>query len=147
MWHCLPYFLYNEIPVICVVFSPSSSKTISAVANTWGQHCNALHFYYSTFRLKSLKGNLKKRGKDADSILIFNHTTSQNKLLKEKVYVTDVPEAKSEFALLCRAFHNIKKMYIYSKQVKHKIPLQYVSLIIHRFALCIIIYQLPKYGM
>ena len=87
-------------------------------------HCNALHFYYSTFRLKSLKGNLKKRGKDADSILIFNHTTSQNKLLKEKVYVTDVPEAKSEFALLCRAFHHLRKMYIYSKQVKHKILLQ-----------------------
>ena len=34
-----------------------------------------------------------------------------SKYLKEKVYVLDIPEAKSEFALFCRAFHNIWNIY------------------------------------
>ena len=41
------HFLYKHVPVICIVFSPTSSKSITAVSNTWGQHCNAVHFHNS----------------------------------------------------------------------------------------------------
>ena len=143
------HFLYNEIPVICVVFSPSSSKSISAVANTWGQHCNGLHFYYSSSRSRGVKYSTKRKANaDNNSFLIFNHTNSQNKLLKEKVYVIDVPEAKSEFSLFCRAFHNIRRIYGYSKQVIIKILLEQITGIIHHTPLyicvCVFIIILQK---
>ena len=110
------HFLYNNIPVICVVFSPSSSKTITAVANTWGQHCNEIHFYYSSAKRQGVK--LTPRIKeDKNKVLIYNDTNSDNKYVKEKVYVLDMPEAKSEFALFCRAFHNISSIYNKTNQV------------------------------
>ena len=104
------HFLYNNIPVICVVFSPSSSQTITSVASTWGQHCNEIFFYYSSSRREGVKGSTRIKD-DKNKVLIYNDTNSDNKYVKEKVHVLDMPEAKSEFALFCRAFHNISNIY------------------------------------
>ena len=110
------HFLYNTIPVICVVFSPSSSKTITAVTNTWGQHCNEIHFYYSSARQEGVKGSTRRK-EDKNNVLIYNDTNNDNEYLKEKVSILNIPEAKSEFALFCRAFHNIWNTYHQSSEV------------------------------
>ena len=110
------HFLYQKIPVICVVFSPSSSKSISAVVNTWGQHCNSIHFYYSTSRKEGVKTSTKRK-RDKKIELIYNDTNIDNKLLKEKVHIVNIPEAKSEFALFCRAFHRIHSIPNQNKEV------------------------------
>ena len=110
------HFLYKNLPVICVVFSPTSTKSITAVSNTWGQHCNAIHFYYSSARQDGVKGS-PKRKRNKDNVLIYNDTNSDNEFLKEKVFVNEIPQAKSEFGLFCRAFHNISKMYTQNNQV------------------------------
>ena len=111
------HFLYNKIPVICVVFSPTSSKSISSVVNTWGQHCNSVHFYYSTSRSDGVRKESTKLKGQKHKFLSYNDTASENKLLKEKVYVINVPEAKSEISLYCRAFHNIFELHRQSQKV------------------------------
>lgn len=98
------HFLYGHVPVICVVFNPESSKNVAAVVNTWGKHCNQVRFYFT-----SRQGANKK--------VVFNETmVENNSQLYDKVRVTEVPLAQSEFGLICRAFRQIYKHH--RKRVK-----------------------------
>ena len=110
------HFLYKHVPVICIVYSPTSSKSITAVSNTWGQHCNSVHFYYSSSRQDGVKASTKRKH-NKDNVLIYNDTNSDNEFIKQKVFVNDIYQAKSEFALFCRAFHNIRETYQQNDQV------------------------------
>ena len=110
------HFLYKHLPVICIVFSPTSTKSITAVSNTWGQHCNAVHFYYSSSRHDGVKGSTRRKH-NKENVLIYNDTNSDNEFIKQKVFVNDIPQAKSEFALFCRAFHSIQEKYPQNSQV------------------------------
>ena len=38
------HFLYDKIPVVCIVFNPETSKGVTAVVNTWGKHCNEIRY-------------------------------------------------------------------------------------------------------
>ena len=105
--------------MICIVFSPTSSKSITAVSNTWGQHCNSVHFYYSSSRQDGVKASTKRKH-NKDNVLIYNDTNSDNEFIKQKVFVNDIYQAKSEFALFCRAFHNIKETYQQDYQVVYE---------------------------
>jgi len=106
------HFLYSKVPVVCVVFNPESTKSVSAVVHTWGKHCNEIRFYYTMSRRSSFKPEERP--------VIFNVTSSpvfqNNPHLVGKVRVVDVAKAQSEFGLMCRAFRQVFKHH--RKRVK-----------------------------
>lgn len=88
-------FLSAEVPVVCLVLNPDSPEFVQAVSGTWGQHCNDLFFFYAPSRVSS-------------SFAAFN--SSKRSMSRPKA-LWPVPEASSEFGLLCRAFLILKKLF------------------------------------
>jgi len=40
------FYLYEKIPVFCVVIDPATADSALAVKNTWGKHCNRQFFFH-----------------------------------------------------------------------------------------------------
>lgn len=98
------HFLYDKVPVVCIVFNPETSKGVAAVVNTWGKHCNEIRFYLTT------------RGQSTEKV-VFNQTEANidNPQLLRKVRVLELA-TNSEFALMCRSFRQVFKLH--RKRVK-----------------------------
>ena len=53
------YFLYQTIPVICIVY-PTDSDWTTAIKDTWGRHCNQVKFFSHKFENSTLEIELLK---------------------------------------------------------------------------------------
>jgi len=100
------HFLYGKVPVVCLIFHPENSKSVSTVVDTWGKHCNEIRFYYSMSR----RAQQQKHSEE----VVYNATASINEMvdrleLIRKVRVVEIPKAQSEFGLICRALRQVHK--------------------------------------